>query len=317
MKAFTKIFKPIFLFVLALSLLVACDPIDNDDDKPNGPITPSVSANEVINQSIAKMEDMMDIEINQEVAQPTAFVVPNYNVDYDNERLSVLRGSGIGLYFSQYIATEDYNFEDNTVYKDTVSEQGITLNVHAKKTVVDGGVNITLENHQTYQGVTMVMPIHIYFEYDYTAEKPSRTTIVSVNDDGSRYELAVAQFDYSEEIAYSYNFVVTAQGKDAVKAALTQKNLNFDTLIACDLTEYVFAKLAPSENTIQSYGYKDYGTDEITATQDEVAALYASIYDHVKNACVPVEPLDVVNAVQKVYYQDMYTYAVTRIMAIQ
>ena len=307
MKLLTKALSTLLLFALALTTLLACG--DGDTGK-------SVSSEEVINQSIAKIEDMMDIESGTDIT-PTAFVAPNYTVDYNDERLSVLRGSSLALYFTQYIANSANGFEDNTVYKDTVSAEGVTLNVHVKKADVDNGIHVTLENHQTYNGVSSVHPIQVYFEYDYDAKVPTRTTIVAAGEADNGYYVAVAQFNYETEVAYSYNFEVSSENTATVKAALAEKNLDFATLVSGEVSEYRFAKLTPKTSAIESYSYTGYGTEEITATEAEVSALYASIYAEVKDACVPVELLDVANASAKVYYQDMYTYASGKVMAIK
>ena len=119
------------------------------------------------------------------------------------------------------------------------------------------------------------------------------------------------------EVAYSYNFEVSGEHKAAVKAALAEKNLSFATLVSGGVEDYRFAKLTPKTSKIESYSYTEYGTEDITATEAEVTALYDSIYNEVKDACVPVELLDVSNATQKVYYMDMYTYAVTKITNIK
>lgn len=333
MKTFTKSFKFVFIFVLLLSVLSACTPPQvyespsgapsgSPSDGPSGAPddgsgVASVSTNEVINQSVAKMEEMMDIEVSGSGAQPMSFITPNYNVDYNNERLSVLRGSGLSMYFSQYLASLGDDFKDGIVYKDTVTDSGVTLNIYAKKTIIDGGVQVTLENHQTANGSVTVYPIQIYFEYDYTLQKPSKTTIVATTENGDYYDIALAQFDYATQNAYSYNFSVASSDKDTVKAAFAQKNLTFDKFIACEYSKYVFGKLNPNEGTIESYGYQNEATDEINATQDQVAALYNAIYEQVKNACVPIELLDTTDVTNKVYYQTMWQYGVSRVTQIK
>ena len=310
MKNLIKILSLALTVILTLSLMVAC----NSPDK-NPP--PSVSTNEVINQSISQLEDMMDIERGGGGAQPTAFVVPNHTVDYENERLSVLRGSGIALYFTEYIANQSNSFNDETIYKDTVSEQGITVSFYAKKAVVDGGVHVSLEMHQSVGGVEMVNPIQIYFEYDYAAKKPTKTTIVAVTENSSSYGISLAQFNYAEEIAYSYNFVVSATDKDSVKTALAEKSFDFAKLSACNIGRYVFAKLHPDNGTIESYGYVMGGTDEILANEADISALYSSIYNEVKNACVPVALLNPADASEKVFYVAMWSYGSERISVIK
>ena len=58
MKLLTKALSTLLLFALALTTLLACG--DGDTGK-------SVSSEEVINQSIAKIEDMMDIESGTDI----------------------------------------------------------------------------------------------------------------------------------------------------------------------------------------------------------------------------------------------------------
>ena len=314
MKKITKHFTSILLVLLILAIATACTPPDNGSQNPP---PPSVSANEVINQSVAELEDMMGIENSEAAPQLTAFVAPNYAVNYENERLSVLRGSGLAIYFTQYLAKESYGFADGTVYKDTVTVENTTLNFYAKKAAVDGGVAVSLEMHQTVGSEESVNPIYIYFEYDYTAERPSKTTIVSVTDNAAVYNIAVAQFDYTEEIAYSYNFRVGGEDAAAVKTAFTNKDLDFEKFSACTATGYTFAKLYTKTGTIESYAYMTGREDAIDATEDDVAALYNAIYGEVKDACVPVALLDAASATAKVYYQDMWTYGASRVSAIQ
>lgn len=315
MKKITKRFTSILLVLLILAIATACTPPDNGSQNPPPP--PSVSANEVINQSVAKLEDMMGIENSEAAPQLMAFVAPNYAVDYNNERLSVLRGSGIAVYFTQYLAKEDYGFSDGTVYKDTVTVENMTLNFYAKKAAVDGGVAVSLEMHQTVGEIESVSPIQIYFEYDYTAEQPSKTTIVSVTDNDAVYNIAIAQFDYTEEIAYSYNFQVSSADAAAVKTAFTNKDFDFEKFSACTASAYTFAKLYTKTGTIDSYAYMAGREDAIDATEDDVAALYNAIYGEVKDACVPVALLDAASATAKVYYQDMWTYGASRVSAIK
>ncbi|MBE7091540.1 MAG: hypothetical protein E7363_06515 [Clostridiales bacterium] len=308
MKTFTKLFTATLLCVLSLSLITACG--------PKGPKKPSVSTNEVITQSVAKMEEMMGISAPAET-QTVAFTLPNYTVDYANERLSVLRGSGIGLYFAQYVAGESVALADDVIYKDTVTAEDVTLDFLLKKSAVEGGIHLTMEMHQTNSGEAAVSPIQIYFAYDYTAKKPVKTTIVSANERAGGYDLAVAQFDYGTQTAYSYNFTLAAADLSPLKTALTEKTLDFEGLSEYSLYRYVFAKLHADTGTVEAYGYQAGSTDEISATETEVSTLYNGIYAQVKDACVPVALLDDAAATQKVFYQDMWAYGSSRVMAIE
>ncbi|MBQ8290934.1 MAG: hypothetical protein IJX88_00280 [Clostridia bacterium] len=314
MKSFTKPFTSILLFILTFSFMTACNESNSGASSSQTP-PPSVSSNAIITESVSEMEDMMNLNSNTSI-QSMAFSTPNYTVEYANERLSVLRGSGIALYFTKYLATESYNFADDTIYKDTLVVENADISFYAQKTVVDNGVHVTLEMHQTVNELEMVNPIQIYFEYDYTEEKPIKTTIVATTENSSMYSISVAQFDYSTQIAYSYNFQAATSDTAAVKTALTAKNFDFEKFAACTVSYYTFAKLHTSNNTIESYGYTSNGTAESTATSNDVSTLYNSIYGQVKNACVPVDLLDPATAVAKVYYADMWAYGANMISKI-
>ncbi len=319
MKALTKIFTTVLLFILTCSLFTACispDPDNGDNSKPTPTPTPTFSANQVINQSITTMESLMKIEEGNG-NNLMAFVSPNYEVDYANERLSVLRGSGSALYFTEYLANDEYQFSDNVIYKDTINEQGVNATFFAKKSKVENGVHVTLEMHATQGETTMVSPIQVYFDYDYKNEKPLKTTIVSASDNGSIYNVAVAQFDYTQNLAYSYNFQISFTDISDIKTALSQKAFDFEKFTTFNAVNYLIAKLHPTDGTIESYAYRIGATDEITATENEVSALYNAVYGQVKDACAPVDLLSTDNATAKVYYKEMYTYGANKVMAIK
>lgn len=314
MKRIKNVFISTLLLACTFALATGCDA---DKKESSSAPLPSVSANEIITQSIAQMENMMGIEKKAEATKATAYVAPNYNVDYAHERLSVLRGSGSALYFTEYLANDSYDFETDTVYKDTVVAEGMTLQFYAKKSIVEGGVHVSLEMHQIQGDMENVSPIQIYFDYDYKAQKPSKTTIVSASETENFYDIAVAQFDYSTKIAYSYNFQILTSDTTALKEALTGQSLDFEKFSTYLVGNYVFAKLHTDTNTIESYGYKVGQTDEVNATSEQVSELYETIYAEVKNACVPVALLDTSTVVEKVYYVDMYAYAINLVMQIK
>ncbi len=309
MKKITKTLSLLLILVLAISCATACS---GEDDKKT-----SVSSNQVINQSVYQMEEMMDIEHTQTTASLISYVSPNYNVDYANERLSVLRGSGIGMYFSEFLAKSDNQFEDNVLYKDAVSANGDTVEVYTKKTTYEGGVFVSLEMHQSIGENEQVSPIQIYFEYDYEAKEPTKTSIISASAKGNTYSIAVAQFNYITNVSYSYNFDITSSDIASVKSSLSAMTFDFTKLCEQNVTSYLFAKLYTETGTIDSYAYRDYGTDEISADYNAVSAFYNSVYDEVKSVCVPVESLDVSTATAKVYYTEMWTYASSKIMTIR
>ncbi len=308
MKKITKLFASLLLFILSFSLFTAC----NDNDSGNGDQNPpqTVSSNEIINQSIDKIEDMMTV---QTTIKLTSYVAPNNEIDYNHERLSVLRGAGLGIYFSEYIANSSNGIEDNVIYKDVVSQGDITLNVYAKKTVVDSGVVVTLENHMQ----DSITPIYVYFNYDYNNNKPLNVSIVQAVLGDNSCSISVAKFDFIDNVAYSYNFYLQTDDITFVKTSLAEKTFTFDTLSNCNVQNYLFAKLNPDSNTILGYSYKDSGDSQINATYTQVETLYNEIYQKIKDVCVPVNPLDVTSTLNKVYYVSMYSHARDKVMAIQ
>ncbi len=311
MKKITKTLALLLAFVLTLCLLSSCG--DNDDKKR------SVSTNDVINQSVTMLEDMMDIEDETTAALPTSFVSPNYSVDYAHERLSVLRGSGTGLYFSKFLADENNGFKDDVLYKDSISESGVTANVYVEKANYAGGVFISLEMHQTQGSVTRVSPIQIYFEYDYSAKKPTRTSIISASSHQNNYSVSVAQFDYLNNVAYSYNFQLSTEDALAFKTQLQNESLTFDKFVEYDVATYLFAVLDTNNNTIESYAYNYTSPEnsEASADYEDVETLYGTVYSAVKKVCAPVENFDVSKATQKVYYANMWAYAMDKVQKIQ
>ncbi|MBP3436312.1 MAG: hypothetical protein J6K61_00185 [Clostridia bacterium] len=327
MKKWTKILLAVLVFALTLSLFAACNGGNGGAGNEGGgneggeagsaggggAVTPTVSSEQVITQSVAKMEELMDIE-NGDAVMKTSFVLPNYSISYQNERLSVLRGSGIGLYFAQYLADGDRGFADGVIYGDHVSEQGVTASFYAKKTVTDKGVDVVMEMHQQGQGAS---PIYIYFEYDYARQLPLRTTIVSVGEAGTAYNIAVASFDYVENLAYSYNVTLNTTDMAAFKAVLAAKSFDFATFCTYEITRYNFAVLDPAAGTIENYCYMAGQSGENLGTEAQASALYATLYAKVKDACVPVDLLDTASATQKTYYAEMWSYGAERVGKIQ
>ena len=337
MKKWTRFLAAILVFILAFSLMTACNGGnggnggggssdvgggdngggDNGDNGGNGggggAVTPTVSSEQVITQSVAKMEELMDIEGGSATVK-TGFLLPNYSISYQDERLSVLRGSGIGLYCAQYLADGDRGFADGVIYGDHVSEQGVTASFYAKKTVTDKGVDVVMEMHQQGQDAS---PIYIYYEYDYARQLPLRTTIVSVGEAGTSYNLAVASFDYVENLAYSYNVTLNVTDMAAFKAVLAAKSFDFATFCSYEITRYNFAVLDPAAGTIENYSYMEGQNGENLGTEAQVSALYATLYAKVKDACVPVDLLDTASATQKTYYKEMWSYGAGRVGTIQ
>lgn len=323
MKKITKLLTVLLLLAVALSLFAACNGSDDGDGDQttaltgqNPPVTgqtpsPTVSSNEIINQSIDKIERMMGIQAQSTVSL-VSFTAPNYLVDYDHERQSILNGAGLGMYFSKFLADPANGIEDNVTYKDTVSEGDITLTVYGRKATTSNGVTVVLENHHS----TPVIPIIVYFEYDFQANKPISTSIVQPVLFGDVYTVSLAKFVYDTGMAYSYNISLTTTDAVALQSSLSQKTFTFDKVVENTLTGYNFTKINTSNKTLESYAYSPDRNDSVSATYEQVATLYNSIYGEVKEACVPTELLDTEAAEVKEYYRAMYGFAVEQLQAI-
>ena len=307
MKKLTKTLAPLLIVTILISCLIACGNNENS----------TVSSNKVITESVYQMEEMMSIEHTDGGITPVSFISPNYTVEYAHERLSVLRGSASSIYFSEFLAKTDKNFKDDVLYKDTVSEGGVTAEIYAKKSEYKNGVFVSLEMHQTNGENKNISPIQMYFEYDYEAKKPTRTSIIQAVASDVGYSLALAQFDYASKVAYSYNFVIEESDISALKSQLSAKTLDFAKFCEHEATSYLFAKLHTETATIEAYAFRDYGTDEISADYNTVSALYNSIYAEVSGVCVPIEGFNTSSATEKEYYMEMWSYASSKIMAIQ
>lgn len=309
MKKTTKLLTLLLLLIFLFSFVTACSNPDNDSNKQNPPLT--VSSNEIINQSIDKIEEMMEIQPKSTIS-PASFINPNYRVDYDNERQSILNGAGLGMYFSKFLADPAIGIEDNVTYKDVVSEGDITLTVYCKKITVSNGVIVVLENHQS----SPIIPIIVNFEYDFQANKPISTSIVQPIFFGDTYTISLAKFVYNTNMAYSYNIELNTSDISGLKSSLSQKNFTFDKVVANNILSYNFTKINTSNKTIESYAYNPDYYDQVSATYEQVEILYNSIYQEVKEVCVPIDLLDISTTVDKAYYRLMYGYAVNKLQSI-
>ena len=309
MKKITKLLTFLTLIISFVLLISACNNSDDSNDEQNTP--PTVSSNEIINQSIDKIEEMMEIQ-PQSTLSFLSFVAPNYNVDYAHERQSILNGGGIGVYFSKFLADPANGIEDNVTYKDIESEGDVTITVYTKKITTNNGVIVMLENHYSQP----IIPIVVYFEYDFELNKPISTSIVQPIIYGDSYKISLAKFVFNTNMAYSYNIDLTTSDVSNLKSNLTQKTFTFDKFVANTITRYNFTKINTLTKTFESYAFAPEYDDFVSATYEQVETLYNSIYQEVKEACVPIDYLDISTSVDKEYYRSMYGYAINKLQSI-
>ena len=298
MKSLTKLLATILLVVLTLSFpLAACaDPGDSGAGTPPAAKT-SV---DVIKESVAELEASVFENTSTSGNNPLAYVAPNASVEYANELQSIFRGSGMGLYTADYVATYFDNFEVDTVYLDN-SIAYLKFMFQAKNSST--GVNATLEMNNG----DSTNQIKTYFNYDYTLNKPTDTTVVTQMASENTIRIAIAKFIYGTSTAYSFEIVFAGDNIEDARAKLTNGTFNFEQFIAYDILSYKLAKINLENKTIESYVY-GYGTIDATATQEQVGALYNEIYASVKGAIEPIVYLDTSNAIEKEYYVKLYSY---------
>lgn len=309
MKSFFKHFLlgTLILSSLLFTLSACSNPPDNSGNQ--------VSAKQIINESIDKMEDMFtveqpDLQNNQSANQTFALVLPNQDVDFDHERTSIIRGSCFSMYTAKYISNLE-DFAIGTTYLDVIEMSGMTLEFLFRAEKVADGITANMEMHQSSGQNTSVSKIQLYFHYDYQNKTPLDTTIVSF----STSSLALAKLDYKTDEALSYEFDIIDSNYDAIKTALNQKSFDFDKFAENTYSRYKFAKMQVSLQTMQAYMYVS-GQDGqgSSITQDQLKSFYNDVYSKVKNECVERDFLDKATAVSKVYYEQMYTYAMQEVM---
>ena len=292
MKSLTKLLATILLVILSLSLsLAACA----------DPKTEKTSA-DVIKESIAEIESSVFTTDSTTGITPMAYVEPNSTVEYALELQSILRGCGMGLYTADYVATFFDDFKTDTVYLDNSISQ---LSFLFKAENSDTGVNSTLEMHNG----NSKNQIKTYFNYDYTLNSPTNTTIVMLMNMENMMQIAVAQFDYLNDIAYSFELNFSCSDISAVNTHLSNGTFTFEQFISCDIMTYKLAKINLANKSVQSYVF-NFGSNanNLSATQEQVGALYNEIYNSIKVACKPTVYLDASNATAKIYYTNLYAY---------
>lgn len=312
MKALNKILLIIMLVILCVSFsLTACNNGNNDDNGGTG--TPEeITTAMVVSESVSYMENMIFGNNTQEQISKMSFVQPNREVDYGYELESILRGSGTGMYFSKSVVSIIKDFSDNTTYIDNIEQGGYSLHFLVKSEKVSGGVLLDLQMNQNEE----INPIQISYKYDYTAKRPIRTTIKSISEGDEEFGFAVAQFDYLNNLAMSFEFEVDKTNEEQVKTALSAKTFDYSTFSGCEVSYYKFAKIDLSKKTIEAFSYDEEEIGEnISATEVQLSTLYNDIYNSVKDDCEIREYLDSTNAVEKEYYTKMYSYTSLKAMA--
>ena len=293
MKSITKFLTAILLVILSLSFsLAAC----------SDPKTEKTSAKAIIKESIAEIESSVFTTDTTSGITPMAYVAPNSTVGYALELQSILRGCGMGLYTADYVATYFDDFKTDTVYLDDSISQ-LTFLFKAENS--DTGVNSTLEMNNG----NSKNQIRTYFNYDYSLNKPTNTTITMLNGMENAMTVAIAHFDYLNDIAYSFELSFSCDDISAVNTQLLNGTFTFEQFISCNVVSYKLAKINLENKNIQSYVFNiGDGSDNLSATQEQVGALYNEIYNDVKGACKPTVYLDTSNATEKVYYSNLYAY---------
>ena len=300
MKKLTKLLPTILLIILALTFsLAACNSPDNSG---TGNPPTKKSSTEVIKESIVKLESSVLGSTSPNGVSPMAFVIPNGTVEYAPELQSIFRGSGMGLYAADYVATYFDDFSTDTVYLDD-SISGLTFLFQTKNSST--GVNSTMEMHT---GGTKNQ-INMFFNYDYTLNEPTDTSVVMMMSAQNVMRIAIAKFDYLTETAYSFELAFAHNDEDALNEHLTNGTLSFEQFITYEVMNYKLAKINLANKSVKSYVFNiGSSAESISATQEQVDAFYTEIYDGVKDVCKPAVYLETTGATNLEYYKRLFTY---------
>ena len=256
------------------------------------------------------MEHLFNVENpllnnNQSSIKPLAFILPNQNVDYDNERTSIIRGSCFSMYTAKYVSNLD-DFEIGVTYIDTINVQNVNVEFLFYSKEVENGITANMEMHQTVDQQVNISKIQLYFHYDYENQTALDTTIVSF----SANSIALAKLDYQTEEAISYEINASESEYSQIKTALSQGSFDFDKFIEREVLRYKFVKMQVKEKTMQAYSYIIGQEGQVpSVTEDEFKSFYNNVYSNVKNECIERDFLDKATATNKVYYEAMFNYA--------
>lgn len=197
----------IIALLMMVGLFTACNH-GNDQSSQNNL---SVSTNEVILQSIEKLENMVTPTTAVNSGAAFSYIAPNVTFEYEKEKESLFEGVELAKEFSKYLGTQQ-DMVDNIIYHDSVlsQENVFYADVYGKKYVVDDLVCVSLqvtpkkENYE--EGDLYSEYFHAYFEYNYEIKSPLGVTIVDIKeyDSGEEYALIVAQFDFTSDSIYGY-----------------------------------------------------------------------------------------------------------------
>ena len=295
-----KKFKKIVIAILALVLCLPTVIIFTGCKKNPG--DGEISASQVIKESVTEVESMIYTENTQETSQslsiPLSFTAPNTELKMLYELQSAMRGSGLSLYFSDFLIRYLTNFDTNTLYKDEFITGYKFL---YKVTNLENGIYA----HAEMQSASSSSQMKVYFIYDYENEKPLETIIVLPRDTA----ISIAKFDFTTSTAYSFAIGVNAGDSQSFYNALGLQTLDFDAFMGLSVKEYIITKFNLAQSTMEGYKYSTSGSATINATEEQVKTLYNEIYNAVKVYAVPTESLEDNNATNASFYKNMYTYA--------
>ncbi|MBQ8425629.1 MAG: hypothetical protein IJX17_06370 [Clostridia bacterium] len=316
-----KINKILSIIIVAFIICIPVMFVLSGCKKPNNPNTPNnpnnsnssiTSAKDVVKKSISKMENIVykDKETTEVVSY--SFNSPNQTMDYTNELISILRGSGTSVYFTDYLLNRISNIQMNVVYEDIISNESLgidDISFSFKLSEITSGFMLTLMNKSGEGEKLSVSLIKTYFIYDYELEKPIETVIVYQGDSF----INVAAFDFTDDTAYAFDILLSENNED-FSEFLKNKNLNFENFKSLDLIKYNFIKI----NELEKIGYAFFKEEKesINVSENDVKELYTEIYDKIKDYVVPSDYLKLENKTSLLFYQDMYLYSRLKVSCV-
>ena len=297
----------IVVFLLMMGLFTACNH-GNDQSSQNNL---SVSTNEVILQSIEKLENMVTPTTSVNSEAVFSYIAPNVTFEYEEEKKNLFEGVELAKEFSKYLGTQQ-DVLDNIIYHDSLSEleEYSYKDAFCKKWLKDDYVCVSVKVDYDEGDWASSECFHSYFEYDYTKKEPTRTSVVDIRvNDSEKYDsIIVAQFDYVLDTIYGYKFTLSPNHEDTIMEALNQENFDFEKFKNSQLSDYEFVKLDISEQNIEGYGYSkssDSTSVDGETEMEKFKELYTSIYDRIKSHIKNVNPWANSTVVEKTYFLEI------------
>jgi hypothetical protein len=294
----------VVLSVVAV-MLTSCGNVSNTNS--------AVTAKVVVEESVAAMENMMALPTpasQANVIGPQYSILPNWEVNYDQIRKDLVGSAAMTMYTAEYLVKNDILKEGKT-YIDSFTDENegseIAIKCIASMENTNEGVQIKMNMHE---GDSMT-DILLDFHYDYNAKQPTESIFAQFAEEG----VLVTLFNYKTNEAVEFWLVVDSEMNETFKKSIEEKNMSFDKFSEYGISEYTIAKGDFKVQNIEAYKYSNKITAESSdkletpVEEETVTDLFNDVYAQVKDYCKSPEVMDSTNAENRVFYKDMFSYA--------